>query len=125
MSTLHSRFLPERLRPRAPRRRSHRRVLLPAAAAMILMVLAPGWRIERVEVAGAEVVPGSVAASLEGLVGHAVLLLDLEWTRWVAAVWPDAARGAQPRATRDDSTRYRPASTPRFLLNHNNWGRLF
>lgn len=90
MSPVHHRFLPDRLRPRAPRRRSRRRFFLPALAAALVLVLMPTWKVQSVVVSGADVVPESVSDSLEGLAGHCVWLLDLEWSRMVAATWPAA-----------------------------------
>jgi hypothetical protein len=91
MSSIHRRFLPDRLRPRAQRQRSRHRLLLAMAVAVALMLLlASGWEIQTVEVIGADVVPASVLDSFHGLVGHAVPFLDLEWARRLAATWPAA-----------------------------------
>ena len=93
MSVFGPRFLPDRLRPRAPRRRSRRRLLAPVAAALLAAAAAltvSRWQIASVEITGAEAVPASVVGSFEGLVGHAVWLLDLEWARRLAATWPAA-----------------------------------
>ena len=88
MSVVHRRFLPDRFRPRTPRHRSHRRVLLPVAALIVGLLLVPLWKVQSVEVHGGDVVPNSVRASLEGLVGHMVPILDLEWLDQVVATWP-------------------------------------
>jgi len=88
---VHRRFLPDRFRPRAPRRPSRRRFLLPAVILTGGLLLLPLWTVQRVEIRGCEVVPESVTASLNGLVGHVVPLLDLEWLHQVGAAWPAAA----------------------------------
>jgi hypothetical protein len=90
MRAFAGRFLPDRFRPREPRRRSRRQVLLPILLGVAGLSLVPLWTVGTVEVTGADVVPGTVAESLAGLVGHSVVLLDLEWLRMVAATWPDA-----------------------------------
>ncbi len=87
----HRRFLPDRFRPRAPRRRSRRRFVLPAAVLIAGLMVAPLWTVQSVEVRGGDVVPESVTVSLEGLVGHMVPQLELDWLHQVAAAWPAAA----------------------------------
>jgi len=89
--TVHRRFLPDRFRPRAPRRRPRRRYVLPAVVLICGVSLLPMWTVQRVEIRGGEVVPESVTTSLNGLVGHLVPLLELEWLHQVAATWPAAA----------------------------------
>lgn len=84
-------FLPDRLRPRAPRRRSRRRTFLPAITVMGVLLALPLWTVGSVEIRGGEVVPAPVTESLEGMVGHMIPTLDLEWLRRVAATWPAAA----------------------------------
>ena len=91
MTVVHRRFLPDRLRPRAPRRPSRRRVLIPVAVVVVGMLVVPLWTVRSVEVRGGEVVPESVTSSLEGLVGHLVPFLELEWLHQVAAAWPAAS----------------------------------
>ena len=91
MTLVHRRFLPDRFRPRTPRRRSHRRYFLPAVALTILLLVAPMWKVQSVKVYGGDVVPDSVTVSLEGLVGHMVPLLGLDWLRQIAATWPAAS----------------------------------
>jgi hypothetical protein len=59
-------------------------------AVVVVLILMPTWTVQSVVVSGAEVVPESVSDSLDGLTGHCVWLLDLEWSRMVAAVWPAA-----------------------------------
>lgn len=91
MTSVHRRFLPDRFRPRTPRRRSRRPYVLPAVALTLLLLAAPQWKVQSVEVHGGDVVPDSVTASLEGLEGHMVPLLRLDWLRQVAATWPAAS----------------------------------
>jgi hypothetical protein len=55
------------------------------------LLLAPLWRVQSVEIHGGGVVPASVTASLEGLVGHMVPILQLDWLRQIAATWPAAS----------------------------------
>jgi len=55
------------------------------------LLLLPLWTVKSVAVRGGEVVPESVTASLEGLVGHMVPILKLGWLRQVAAAWPAAS----------------------------------
>lgn len=90
MTVVHRRFLPDRFRPRVPRRRSRRRFVLPAALLVGSLMLLPLWTVQSVEVHGGDVVPASVTDSLEDLVGHMVPLLELEWLRQVAGAWPAA-----------------------------------
>jgi hypothetical protein len=91
MTFSHRRFLPDRFRPRTPRQRSRRRLFLPMVALTLGLLLAPLWKVQSVEVHGGDVVPDSVAASLEGLVGHMVPTLRLDWLHQVAATWPAAS----------------------------------
>jgi len=88
MNEVQRHFLPDRFRPRAPRRRSRRRVVLPLALVAAGLLVLPMWTVQSVEVNGGEVVPESVTASLDGLVGHMVPLLELDWLHQVAATWP-------------------------------------
>lgn len=91
MNGVGRRFLPDRFRPRSPRRRATRRgLLLPVVAVTVLLLALPVWTVGTVEIRGAEVVPPSVTASLEGVAGHLVPLLDLAWLHEVAATWPAA-----------------------------------
>lgn len=91
MNGIGRRFLPDRFRPRATRRRHRRRFIVPVLVVTALLVTLPEWSVRSVRVRGAEVVPAAVAQSLVGLEGHLVPLLDLEWLHGVAAVWPAAA----------------------------------
>ena len=90
MTVVHRRFLPDRLRPRTPHRRSHRRFLLPAVVVTTGLLLVPLWTVQSVKIYGGEVIPKAATASLEGLVGHLVPTLELEWLHQVAAAWPGA-----------------------------------
>jgi hypothetical protein len=65
-------------------------IVLLAAAAGLLLIL-PMWRVQAVEVRGGEVVPPSTSVSLEGLSGHLIPLLDLDWLHGVAAVRPEVS----------------------------------
>lgn len=91
MSSVRRHFLPERLRPRVPRRRSRRRWVLPVVVAVGALFVLPMWTVRSVEIRGRDVVPEAVTASLESLVGHMVPLLDLDWLHDVAAAWPSAS----------------------------------
>lgn len=91
MTVVHRRFLPDRLRPRAPRHRSRRRFLVPVVVCVVGVLVVPLWTVKSVEVRGGEVVPESVTTSLEGLVGHLVPVLELGWLHQVAAAWPAAS----------------------------------
>jgi hypothetical protein len=91
MTMVHRHFLPDRFRPRAPHRRSRLRYLPPALLVTVGLLLLPAWTVRSVEVDGDEVVPASVKDGLEGLVGHMVPLLELDWLHRVAAAWPAAA----------------------------------
>ena len=91
MTAVHRRFLPDRFRPRAPRHRSRIRFLVPVVVVTLGLLLAPLWKVQSVEVRGGDVVPDSVTASLEGLVGHMVPILELDWLHQVAATWPAAS----------------------------------
>ena len=91
VSNVRRHFLPERLRPRVPRRRSRRRWMLPVVVAVGALFVLPMWTVRSVEIRGRDVVPGAVTTSLESLVGHLVPLLDLDWLHDVAAAWPSAS----------------------------------
>ncbi|MCU0302623.1 MAG: hypothetical protein MUC56_00975 [Thermoanaerobaculales bacterium] len=91
MSTVQRRFLPDRFRPRTPRRRSRRGLALSLAAVAVGLIVLPLWTVTSVEVHGGDVVPPAVTTSLEEQVGHLVPLLDLGWLHQVAATWPAAS----------------------------------
>ena len=91
MSGAHRHFLPERLRPRVPMRRSRRRFVLPVLVVVGILLVLPMWTVRSVEIRGGDVLPPSVTTSLESLVGHMVPLLELEWLHEVAAAWPAAS----------------------------------
>jgi len=61
------------------------------AALIVGLLVVPLWKVQSVEVYGGDVVPSSVRDSLEGLVGHMVPSLELEWLHQVAATWPAAS----------------------------------
>lgn len=91
MTAVNRRFLPDRFRPRTQRHRSRLRFLFPVAVLTLGLLLAPLWTVQSVEIHGGDVVPDSVAASLEDLVGHMVPILELDWLHQVAATWPAAS----------------------------------
>jgi hypothetical protein len=91
MNASHQHFLPDRLRPRATRRRSRRAWPALALAVAGLLLGFPLWTVRAVEVRGGDVVPPAVTTSIEAMVGHSVPILDLDWLRWVAETWPAAA----------------------------------
>jgi len=80
-------FLPDRLRPLPPRRRSRRPLLLLAVAAVVPL-LAPWWRVTAVEMTACPGLPESVAVSLQELVGRFPLAVDPKWVRGQIEVWP-------------------------------------
>jgi hypothetical protein len=47
--------------------------------------------VRSIEVRGGDVVPPSATTSIEGVVGHMVPLLELDWLHAVAATWPAAS----------------------------------
>lgn len=91
MRAVQRHFLPDRFRPRTTRRRSQHRYILPVVLATAVLLVLPLWKVDAVRIHGSEVVPATVTTSLEGLVGHLVPLLELEWLHRVAATWPAAA----------------------------------
>jgi hypothetical protein len=90
VSPLSTGFLPDRLRPRAPRRRTRWQVLAFALLPGVL-ALVPSWRVRAVEVEGCPALPASVRGSLATLAGTPVALLDLGWVRRQVEVWPGVA----------------------------------
>jgi len=81
-------FLPDRLRPSAPRRSPRRPSLLLAAIPALLALLAPAWCVNRVEVTADPTLPAAARRSLATLVGTPVVLLDLGWVRAQVESWP-------------------------------------
>ena len=90
MSTLPPRFLPERLRPRVPRRPARGRLLALVVLPGLLAVV-PYWRLRAVEVEGCPALPAAARQSLADLVGCPVVLLDLGWVRHQVEMWPGVA----------------------------------
>lgn len=84
------RFLPDRFRPRTPRRRRRGPTMLPLLVLAAGLLAVPSWTVRSVEVRGAELVPAAVDESLHGLTGHLVPTLDLGWLHRVAESWPAA-----------------------------------
>lgn len=83
-------FLPERLRPRAQRRRSRRSLLLLALLPAIL-ALTPWWRVQAVDLDGCAGLPSEVTASLRQLVGRPALTVSPQWVRRQLEQWPEVA----------------------------------
>lgn len=83
-------FLPERLRPRAQRRRTRRSVLLVALLPATL-ALTPWWRVQAVDLSGCCGLPGEVTAQLEELVGRPALTVSPQWVRHQLEVWPEVS----------------------------------
>lgn len=83
-------FLPERLRPRAPRRRSRRSFLLVGLLPATL-ALTPLWRVQAVDLSGSGELPVEVTAQLEGLVGRPTLAVSPAWVRRQLEVWPEVS----------------------------------
>jgi len=81
------RFLPERLRPRVPRRRSRRRLVLLTVLPVMLLAI-PQWRIQEVKVDGGPELPRAARRSLHELVGQPAFGLDLAEIRDRVEVWP-------------------------------------
>ena len=80
-------FLPDRFRPRPPRRRSAKPWMVLAVVA-ILPLMAPGWRVQAVEIEGCPGLPPEVTQSLQSLVGRFALMVDPQWIRRQVEVWP-------------------------------------
>lgn len=80
-------FLPDRFRPRPPRRRSSRPWLALVTLAAIPLAV-PWWRVQAIEVNGFPGLPATVTRSLEDLVGGFPLLVDPQWVRQQVEVWP-------------------------------------
>ena len=82
-----SAFLPDRFRPRPPRRRSRRPWLMLLALAALPITI-PWWRVQAIEVHGFPGLPAPVTRSLQDLVGGFPLLVDPQWVRQQVEVWP-------------------------------------
>lgn len=80
-------FLPDRLRPASPGRRSRRGFVVLSVVPAILLVL-PMWRVNVVEVNGCPELPVAAVQSLGEMVGQPALGLDLEGIRDGIEVWP-------------------------------------
>jgi hypothetical protein len=80
-------FLPDRLRPRAPRKRSRKPVLLMAVLPLTLVVL-PMWRVQAVDVSGCSGLPSELMVSLDDLVGRPTLAVSPQWVRHQLEAWP-------------------------------------
>jgi len=83
-------FLPDRLRPRAARRRPRRGLVL-LAVLPVLVFLPPLWRVQAVEIDSCPGLPAAVTTSLEELVGRSPLTVDPQWVRDQLEVWPVVA----------------------------------
>ena len=83
-------FLPDRFRPRSPKRRTRRTmfliVLLPVSLAAT-----PWWRVQAVDLSGCVGLPGEVVTQLHGLVGRPALLVGPQRVRRQLEVWPEVA----------------------------------
>lgn len=80
-------FLPDRLRPAAPGRRSRRGLVVLSVVPAMLLVL-PMWRVNEVVVNGCPELPVTAVQSLGEMVGQPALGLDLEGIRDGVKVWP-------------------------------------
>ena len=83
-------FLPDRFRPRSPKR-SARRTLLLIGLLPISLAATPWWRVEAVDLSGCVGLPTEVVAQLQGLVGRPALLVGPQWVRRQLEVWPEVA----------------------------------
>ena len=81
------RFLPDRLRPRRPRRAPRKRLVLVTVIPALVLVL-PMWRVGEVRVDGCPELPSVAVRSLQELVGQPALALDLEAIRDRVELWP-------------------------------------
>jgi len=80
-------FLPDRLRPRAPRKRSRKPLLLMAVLPLTLIVV-PMWRVQAVDVSGCSGLPPELMTSLDDLVGRPTLAVSPQWVRRQLEAWP-------------------------------------
>jgi hypothetical protein len=83
-------FLPERLRPRAQRRRARRSVLLVVLLPATL-ALTPWWRVQAVDLSGCLGLPSEVTAQLHDLVGRPALSVSPQWVRHQLEAWPEVS----------------------------------
>lgn len=81
------RFLPDRLRPKTPGRRSRRGLVLLSVVPFMLLAV-PLWRVEHVRVDGCPKLPPSEVASLQELVGQPALGLDVAAIKERVQMWP-------------------------------------
>ena len=80
-------FLPDRLRPKTPGRRSHRGLVLLSVVPFMLIAV-PLWRVEHVRVDGCPKLPSSAVASLQELVGQPAIGLDVGAIKERVQMWP-------------------------------------
>lgn len=83
-------FLPDSVRPRAPRRRG-RQPLAFLLAAVALPLLAPWWRLRTVEVTTCDGLPSSAVSALYGLEGQFALAVDPQRLAAGLEEWPAVA----------------------------------
>ena len=87
MTAAAPRFLPDRLRPRRPRRRPRRRLALLTVVPAMLLAL-PQWQVGEVRVEGCPQLPPTAVRSLHELAGQPALGLDLDAIRDCVEIWP-------------------------------------
>ncbi len=80
-------FLPDRLRPRAQRKRSRKPLLLLVVLPLALFVV-PMWRVQAVDVSGCSGLPPELMVSLDDLVGRPTLAVSPQWVRHQLEAWP-------------------------------------
>ena len=81
------RFLPDRLRPQRPGRRSRRGLVLLSVVPFMLLAF-PFWKIAEVRVDGCPRLPRPAVESLEALVGQPALGLDVAGVKERVEIWP-------------------------------------
>ncbi|MEJ2188033.1 MAG: FtsQ-type POTRA domain-containing protein [Acidobacteriota bacterium] len=82
-----SHFLPDRLRPRGPRKRPGRRLALLGVVPVMLLAL-PQLRVKEVRVTACPQLPAAAVRSLQEIEGRPALGIDLEAIRDEVEVWP-------------------------------------
>jgi hypothetical protein len=82
-----SHFLPDRLRPRGPRKRPRRRLALLGVVPVMLLAL-PQLRVKEVRVTACPQLPAAAVRSLQEIEGRPALGIDLEAIRDEVEVWP-------------------------------------